>query len=111
MPAAAQQTLLAQLAASGARLRYHGDFDWAGLAIGNFVMREFGAEPWRFGAADYLSACGSHGVELRDHERVMARWDDRLTDVMSEQGAVVHEEAVVETLLTDLAIVLPDPDR
>jgi uncharacterized protein (TIGR02679 family) len=111
MPAAAQQTLLAQLAARGARLRYHGDFDWAGLAIGNFVMREFGAEPWRFGAADYLSACGSHGVELRDHERVMARWDDRLTDVMSEQGAVVHEEAVVETLLTDLAIVLPDSDR
>lgn len=105
MPAAAQQTLLAQLAARGARLRYHGDFDWAGLAIGNFVMREFGAEPWRFGAADYLSACRSHGVELRGHERVMARWDDRLTHVMSEQGAVVHEEGVVESLLTDLVVV------
>jgi uncharacterized protein (TIGR02679 family) len=111
MPAAAQQTLLAQLAARGARLRYHGDFDWAGLAIGNFVMREFGAGPWRFGAADYISACASHGVELRDHERVVARWDDRLTDVMSEQGAAVHEEAVVETLLTDLANIPPDPDR
>jgi uncharacterized protein (TIGR02679 family) len=111
MPAAAQQTLLAQLAARGARLRYHGDFDWAGLAIGNFVMREFGAEPWRFGAADYLSACGGHGVGLRDGERVLARWDVRLTDVMSEEGAVVHEEAVVETLLTDLAIVLRDSDR
>jgi hypothetical protein len=34
MPSAAQQTLLAQLAAAGARLRYHGDFDWAGLVIG-----------------------------------------------------------------------------
>jgi uncharacterized protein (TIGR02679 family) len=45
MPSAAQQTLLAQLAAAGARLRYHGDFDWAGLVIGNFLMREFGAEP------------------------------------------------------------------
>jgi Protein of unknown function C-terminus (DUF2399) len=54
MPSAAQQTLLAQLAAAGAgaRLRYHGDFDWAGLVIGNFVMREFGAEPWRFGATN-----------------------------------------------------------
>jgi hypothetical protein len=41
----------------------------------------------------------------------MARWDDRLTDVMSEQGAAVHEEAVVETLLTDLANIPPDPDR
>jgi Protein of unknown function C-terminus (DUF2399) len=52
------------------------------------------------------------GVVLRvSSERVMARWDDRLTDVMSEQGAVVHEESVVETLLTDLAMVLPDSDR
>jgi hypothetical protein len=92
-------------------LRYHGDFDWAGLAIGNFMMREFGAEPWRFSAAGCLSACGSYGVELRDHERVMDRWDDRLTNVMSEQGAGVHEEAVVETLLTDLATILPDSDR
>lgn len=111
MPSAAQQTLLTQLASSGAKLRYHGDFDWAGLAIGNFVIREFGAEPWRFGAADYLSACGTHGVELRDDERVIAGWDDHLTDVMSQQGAVVHEEAVVETLLTDLAITLPGIDR
>ena len=54
MPSAAQQSLLAQLAAAGARLRYHGDFDWAGLVIGNFVMREFGAKSWRFGVADYL---------------------------------------------------------
>jgi len=105
MPSAAQQTLLTQLAASGARLRYHGDFDWPGLAIGNFVMREFGAEPWRFGTADYLSACANHGVDLRDDERVTAQWDDRLTSAMSQQKAVVHEEAVVETLLTDLAIL------
>jgi uncharacterized protein (TIGR02679 family) len=105
MPSAAQQTLLMQLAAAGAKLRYHGDFDWAGVAIGNFVMREFGAEPWRFGAADYLSASGSHGIELRGDERVTARWDERLTDVMSEQGAAVHEEAVVETLLIDLAAI------
>jgi uncharacterized protein (TIGR02679 family) len=107
MPSAAQQALLAQLAASGARLRYHGDFDWAGLAIGNFVMREFGAEPWRFQTADYLSACAGRGAELRGDGRVVARWDDRLTGMMAEQKAVVHEEAVVETLLRDLAIVLP----
>jgi uncharacterized protein (TIGR02679 family) len=51
MPAAAQRTLLAQLAAGGATLRYHGDFDWPGINIGNFVMQAFGAMPWRFGAA------------------------------------------------------------
>ena len=43
MPGAAQQTLMRQLVASGARLAYHGDFDWAGIRIGNFVMRELGA--------------------------------------------------------------------
>jgi uncharacterized protein (TIGR02679 family) len=102
MPAAAQQTLLAQLVACGATLRYHGDFDWAGLSIGNFVIREFGAKPWRFGALDYSSACGHEGVELRAAERVIAGWDERLTDVMLEKAAVVHEEAVVETLLVDL---------
>ncbi len=110
MPAAAQQTLLGQLAAGGARLRYHGDFDWAGLAIGNFVIREFGAEPWRFGAIDYLSAAAEHGVALRDDERVTARWDDRLTRAMSDRGIGVHEEGVVETLLTDLAVSYAEPD-
>jgi uncharacterized protein (TIGR02679 family) len=102
MPSAAQQTLLAQLAAGGARLRYHGDFDWPGLAIGNFVMRAFGAEPWRFGTADYLSAPAEHGVALSG-EQVMARWDDRLTGAMSERKVVVHEEGVAETLMLDLA--------
>jgi len=47
------------------RLRYHGDFDWGGLTIGNFVMREFGAEPWRFGKTDYLAAAAKHGIPLR----------------------------------------------
>jgi uncharacterized protein (TIGR02679 family) len=111
MPSAAQQTLLAQLAAGGARLRYHGDFDWAGLAIGNFVMREFGAEPWRFGTADYLSATADQELALRSGDRVMSRWDDRLTGAMSERGVVVHEEGVVEALLTDLAVVLPYSER
>jgi uncharacterized protein (TIGR02679 family) len=103
MPSAAQQTLLAQLAAAGARLRYHGDFDWAGLVIGNFVMREFGAEPWRFGAADYLSATADHRIALRGDKPVVARWDDRLTSAMSERRVVVHEEGVAETLMMDLA--------
>jgi len=55
MPAAAQRTLLAQLAKAGARLHYHGDFDWPGIRIGNVVVRDFGARPWRFGAADYAA--------------------------------------------------------
>ena len=107
MPSAAQQTLLAQLAAGGALLRYHGDFDWAGLVIGNFVMREFGAQPWRFGAADYLSACADHGIALRHDDQVTASWDEGLTRAMAERRVAVHEEGVVEALLMDLAVALP----
>jgi uncharacterized protein (TIGR02679 family) len=99
MPAAAQRTLLAQLAAAGARLRYHGDFDWPGIAIGNFVMRSFVAQPWRFGASDYVAARGRRleGVP------VAARWDAPLADKMAAAGFALEEEAVVESLLADLA--------
>ena len=111
MPSAAQQTLLAQLAAGGAKLRYHGDFDWAGLVIGNFVMREFGAEPWRFETADYLAATADHRMALRGAKPVVARWDDRLAGAMSERQVVVHEEGVVETLLLDLAANCPGVEK
>jgi hypothetical protein len=50
---------LAQLAQ--ARV-YYGDFDWPGLRVGNYVMREFGAEPWRFGVADYIAAVRAAAV-------------------------------------------------
>jgi uncharacterized protein (TIGR02679 family) len=105
MPSAAQQTLLAQLAAAGARLRYHGDFDRGGLLIGNFVMREFGAQPWRFGTTDYLAAITQHGIALREGKTVAAQWDAGLASVMEERGIVVHEEAVADILMMDLAMV------
>ena len=105
MPSAAQQTLLAQLAAAGARLCYHGDFDWGGLTIGNFVMREFGAKPWRFGTADYLAATAEHGIALPGGRPVVAQWDDALAGVMTERGVVVHEEGVAELLMMDLATI------
>lgn len=102
MPSAAQQTLLAQLAAAGARLRYHGDFDWGGLTIGNFVMREFGAKPWRFGTTDYLAATAEHSIPLRGGRRVVAQWDDALAGAMADRGVAVHEEGVAELLIMDL---------
>lgn len=105
MPAAAQRTLLAQLARAGATLRYHGDFDWPGLRIGNHVMREHGAAPWRFGAADYQAALGtapSPGRPLQG-AAVEASWDAALAAAMRRAGQAIDEEMVADPLLQDLA--------
>ena len=106
MPGAAQRTLLAQLALAEARLCYHGDFDWPGLRIGNHVMREHNAVPWRFNAADYLAAVRTAtGLAQRlDEGTVEACWDDGLAAAMRDQGIAVAEEAVAAALLADLEI-------
>ena len=101
MPGAAQQTLLRQLAACGAQLHYHGDFDWPGLQIGNFVMREFGALPWRYGSEDYDSA-PAMGRALEGDRTVVASWERELSGVMAKRGLAIHEEAVDTGLLADL---------
>lgn len=104
MPAAAQRCLLAQLAQAGARLHYHGDFDWPGLRIGNHVMREHGAKPWRFGAVDYLAAV--RAVPSLTHplggKAVEASWDGALTLAMGEHRIAIAEEALAASLLDDL---------
>lgn len=104
MPAAAQRCLLSQLAKAGARLRYHGDFDWPGLRIGNHIMREHGAEPWRFGAIDYLAAVqtAANPAHSLAGNPVEASWDGALTFAMQEQCVAIAEEAVATSLLQDL---------
>ena len=104
MPAAAQRTLLAQLAGAGARLRYHGDFDWPGVAIANSVIDAFGAAPWRFGAADYLAALGQNPEANRalGGNPVLSRWDGALAEAMLARGRAIDEEALAATLLPDL---------
>lgn len=104
MPAAAQQCLLSQLAQCGARLLYHGDFDWPGLRIGNYVMREFGAEPWRFSASDYIvavRALSNSGHRLQG-KAAEAAWDTDLASAMQQHRLAVAEEAVASSLLQDL---------
>jgi uncharacterized protein (TIGR02679 family) len=99
MPAAAQRSLLAQLVQAGAKLRYHGDFDWPGLRIGNFVMRRFHARPWRFGTADYRP----RGGRLLRGSAAVADWDATLAPAMQSGRYALEEEAVAEVLLEDLA--------
>lgn len=105
MPAAAQRTLITQLRDAGAVLRYHGDFDWPGIVIGNVVMSQFGATPWRFGTDDYVEAvqCIISGAGLLPDEGREADWDRDLAAAMAEHRIAVHEEAVVANLIADLA--------
>jgi uncharacterized protein (TIGR02679 family) len=105
MPAVAQRTLLTQLVRAGAQLWYHGDFDWPGLHIGNYVMRKWQAHPWRFGAEDYESAAGN--VPSLRHElrgtSATAVWDGALAPSMRRHGVAIPEEMIVTVLLLDLA--------
>lgn len=98
MPSASQRTLLGQLVAAGAHLKYHGDYDWSGVAIGNYVIRTFDAEPWRFDAASYTPA-GGRPLTGRQVEAV---WDARLAPKMAAAAMVMEEELVAAALLEDL---------
>ncbi|MFB9268582.1 TIGR02679 family protein [Bradyrhizobium erythrophlei] len=104
MPAAAQRCLLSQLAKARAQLCYHGDFDWPGIRIGNHVMREHGAQSWRFCAADYEAAVdGATGLgQTLTGKAVHALWDEGLMATMQRHRLCVAEEALAASLLEDL---------
>lgn len=105
MPAAAQRVLLMALELAGARLRYHGDFDWPGLRIANAMVGHFKAEPWRMSSDDYrlgLARGGEYAHPLRG-EPVEADWDEGLAAAMRVAGVALAEEAVAGDLLADLA--------
>jgi uncharacterized protein (TIGR02679 family) len=103
-PSAAVIHLLRRLAADGARLVYHGDFDWGGIRIGNVIFDRLPARPWRFGAADYQAAAAS--IPQRGHalngSPVAASWDPALGQVMTTTACAIEEEHVLDQLLSDL---------
>ncbi|MCY7316445.1 MAG: DUF2399 domain-containing protein [Rubrivivax sp.] len=104
MPAAAQRTLLTQLAQAGARLRHHGDVYWPGVQIANHVIATWGATPWRSGAPDYDAATASAPHTRHDLSGacVIASWDAALAPAMQRYGLAVAEEAVAAALLENL---------
>lgn len=103
-PSSAGVTLLKHLQRGGAVMRYHGDFDWPGVAIAARIYRA-GAAPWRMGEVDYRRAVKAlpEGSALPLSGRRSATiWDPRLVLAMTELGVAVHEESLLETLLRDL---------
>ncbi|MGH7910602.1 MAG: TIGR02679 family protein, partial [Candidatus Dormibacteraceae bacterium] len=103
-PAAAATVLLRQLLAAGARLAYHGDFDWPGITIANNVMPRFFARPWRYDATSYRRAvAGADASSPLLGRPVVATWDGELSVAMREAGRKIEEERVIEELLEDVA--------
>jgi uncharacterized protein (TIGR02679 family) len=85
-------------------LRYHGDFDWPGLAIAGSVIRRHGARPWRMSAADYAAGIRAEAEHVRlTGTPQPTPWDPRLSQVMTATGRVVYEESVAGALIADLS--------
>ncbi|MCE7007042.1 TIGR02679 family protein [Kibdelosporangium philippinense] len=99
-PSAAVWRLLDLLAADGAQLMYHGDFDWGGLRIGNALRERIPWQPWRFDAAAYQAADVTGG-ELTGRP-VDATWDRDLRPALERRGVRVEEELVLPALINDL---------
>ncbi|MBV9312416.1 MAG: TIGR02679 family protein [Pseudonocardia sp.] len=88
-------------ALAGARLHYHGDFDWPGISIANRLIDEVGARPWLMDAEDYLAALGSAGPPLVG-QPVAPVWSSELGAIMRRHQMAVHEETVLDSLLAAL---------
>jgi uncharacterized protein (TIGR02679 family) len=103
-PSAAALTLLRHLHTHGCALRYHGDFDWGGLRIADALLRRVPWRPWRYTAADYRTAAAATPLAPPlTGTPATAAWDPGLSLALTELGVRVEEEAVLDTLLADLA--------
>jgi uncharacterized protein (TIGR02679 family) len=103
-PASAGTRLVCALIAAGNPVRYHGDFDWPGMAMASRIL-SLGTTPWRMSAGDYRTAAAridaDHAVILTGTP-VPTAWDPDLAAAMSSRGLAVHEEFLLPDLLADL---------
>lgn len=103
-PSAAVLRLLTLLTADGARLAYHGDFDWGGIRIANALRERFAWQPWRFDASAYQCALASVTGGPLTGRPVDAAWDPDLRPALDQHGVHVQEELVLPDLMADLAV-------
>lgn len=102
-PSAAALTLLRDLSSRGARLLYHGDFDWGGVRIATALARSVPWRPWRYTAAEYRAAVTAvTGAPDLTGPPAATPWDPALAVALAECGVRVEEETVLNDLLTDL---------
>ena len=101
-PVAATMVLLRQLAAAGARIVHHADFDWGGIRIGNVLHTRLPVRPWHFDTDAFARVSREHGGPQLRGTPVAARWDPRLASLLHDRGHAVEEENVIDELLADL---------
>jgi uncharacterized protein (TIGR02679 family) len=103
-PSTAFHRLAGAVTGSGGELRYHGDFDWPGIAIASSVIGRHGARAWRMSSADYTAGARADAeyVPLTGTPQPTP-WDPGLSDAMSAAGRAVYEESVADALVTDLS--------
>lgn len=107
-PSAREIEAVARLAAAGWQIAVRADFDEAGLAHVDALLRGVpAARPWRMGARDYLAsladANAADQVALRATVLPDTDWDPALRQAMSERGLAAYEETLIDLLLEDLA--------
>jgi len=104
-PNSAVCLLFEMLTAGGAEIRHHGDFEWGGVRIAAWLRIRLGALRWRYDAPSYEAAASANAVPGK---RLAGRppatsADPDLIPAMLARGRTVHEEAVLNQLLDDLA--------
>ncbi len=103
VPSTAARILLRGLESSGATLRFHTDFDWAGLRIGNLLAALLPtALPWRMSATDYERGVGGKNTLELTGSTLAATWDESLAETMARHRIAVYEESVLAELLDDV---------
>jgi uncharacterized protein (TIGR02679 family) len=104
-PSTAFHHLAAAVRAGGGELRYHGDFDWPGVAIAASVMSRHAAHPWRMTCADYLAGVRADADHVPlSGPRQPTPWDPDLFEAMAAAGRTLYEESVADGLIADLAV-------
>lgn len=94
-------SVLARLREAGHGLRYHGDFDWPGIAIANRLVTTVGVQPWLMEAEDYERGLHRSAPPLSGAV-IAPAWSAELGAAMRTHGTVVHEETVLDDVLAGL---------
>jgi uncharacterized protein (TIGR02679 family) len=104
-PSSAAWVLLNALVTDGALIRYHSDFDWDGVRMFALLRSRFGARSWRFDETSYRTGTARHRERTRPLDGREPKGDAQhdLVGAMLEHRRELHEQAVLDDLLSDLA--------